>query len=176
MSPREIITGMTLKYNFHCKHQYGDYVQTDEQHKSTMSPRTIGAIAMRPISNDKCGHYCMSLNTVRLLNLNNATALPMPSEVIDHVHIISHRAPVGITFADRNNVAFPDISDDDKVVDVSDSESDNSDNDDDPYEAADTETVYPEDSVEITGVDEQEYKHAEVVTREPKLEVVGGEL
>ena len=26
MIPREIITGMTLDYNFHCKHQYGDYV------------------------------------------------------------------------------------------------------------------------------------------------------
>ena len=88
-----------------------------------MSPRTIGAIVMRPTSNAKGGNYCMSLKTGRLLNRNNTTPLPMTSEVIDHVHRIAHRAPVGITLADRNNVAFPDISDDDEVVDVYDSDS-----------------------------------------------------
>ena len=77
-----------------------------------MSPRTIGSIAMRPTGNDQGGNYCMSLNTGRILNRNNATPLPMPIEVIDHVHRIAHCAPVGITFADRNNVAFQDISDD----------------------------------------------------------------
>ena len=41
------------------------------------------------------------------------------------------------------------------MVDVSDSDSDNSENDDDLYEAADYEAEDPEDSVEITGVDEQ---------------------
>ena len=76
----------------------------------------------------------------------------MPSKDIEHVHRIAHRAPVGLTFADINNVAFPEISDDDKVIDVSDSDSEDSDNDDDPSEASD-----PEDSVEITVVDEQEY-------------------
>ena len=113
MNPREIITGTTLDYNCHCKHQYGDYIQTHEQHNITLSPQTIGAIAMRPTGNEHGGHYCMSLKIGRLLNHNNATPLPMPSKVIDHVHIIAHCDPVGITFADRNNVAFPDISDDD---------------------------------------------------------------
>ena len=91
----------------------------------------------------------------------------MPIKVIDHVHRIAHRAPVVIAFADRNNVAFPDISDNDEVVDVSDSDSDNSDNDDDPDEAAYAEAADPEDSVGITGLDDQEYEHAGVVTREP---------
>ena len=68
----------------------------------------------------------MSLNTGSLLNLNNDTPLPIPSKVIDHFHRIAHRAPVGITFADRNNIAFPDISDDEEVVDVSNSDSKNS--------------------------------------------------
>ena len=107
----------------------------------------------------------MSLKTGRLLNLNNATPLPIPREVIGHVHRIAHSAPVGITFADRNNVAFPDISYDEKVVDVSDSESDNSYNDYDPYKAAYLEAEDPEDSVNITGVDEQESEHAGVVTQ-----------
>ena len=135
----------------------------------------MGAIAMRPIVNEQGGHCFMSLKTGHLLNLHNTTPLPMPSEVIDHVHRIEHRAPVGITFADINNVAFLDISDDDEVVDVSDSESDNSENDDDPYDAADPEVEDPEDSVEITEVDEQESEHAGVVTREPKIEGVGGD-
>ena len=112
-----------------------------------MPPQTIGAIAMHPTGNEQGGHYCMSLKTGRLLNSNNATPLPMPSEVIGHVHIIAHRSSVGITFADRNNVAFPDISDDDEMVDVSDSESDNNDNDDDPYEKEGPEAADPEDSV-----------------------------
>ena len=140
-----------------------------------MSPRKIGDIAVHPTGNEKGGHYCMSLKTGRLLNRKNVTPLPMPSEVIDHVHIIAYRSPVGITFADRNNVAFPDISDDDEMVDVSDSDSNNSENDDDTYEAADPEAVDPEDSVKITGVDEQESEHTVVVTQEPKLEGVGGE-
>ena len=125
MSPRDIITGMTLDYNRHCKHQYSDYVQTHEQHNSTMSPQKIGDIALRPTGNEQGGHYCMSLNKGRLLNSNNSTPLPMPTKVIDHVHRIAHRAPVGLTFADRNNVAFPDISDDEEVVDVSDSDFNN---------------------------------------------------
>ena len=121
-----------------------------------MSPWTIGAIDMHPTGNEQGGNYCMSLKTGRLLKRNNATPLPMTRDFINHVHRIAHRAPVGITSANRNNVAFPDISDDDKVVDVSDSDSDNSDNDDDPYEAADPESAYPEDSVDIIEVDEQE--------------------
>ena len=87
---------------------------------------------MRPTVNEQGENYYMSLKTGRLLNRNNATPLPMPSDVIEHVHSIVHRAPVGITFADINDPAFPDISDDDEVVDVSDSYFGDSDNDDDP--------------------------------------------
>ena len=141
---------MTLDYKHHCKHQHDDYVQTHEQHENTMSLQKIGAIALRPTGNEQGGHYCMSLKIGFCLNYNNATPLPIPSKVIDHVHRIAHRAPVGLTFADRNNAAFKDISDDDEVVVVSNSYSDDSDNYDDPYEA-----TYPEDSVEVTGLDEQ---------------------
>ena len=144
MSTCEIITGMTLDYNRHCKHQYGDYVQTHEQHNSTMSQRTICAISICPTGNEQGGYYCMILKTGRLLNQNNATPLPMPSKVINHFHIITHRATVGLTFADRNNFALTDISDNDKVADVSDSDSGNSDNDYDTSKAADTEALYPE--------------------------------
>ena len=61
------------------------------------------------------------------------------------------------------------------MVDVSNSDSCNSDNDNDTSNAEDPEAIDPEDSAKITGVDDQEYEHAGVVTREPKLEGVGGE-
>ena len=32
ISPRGIITGNSLDYNLHCTYQFGDYVQTHEQH------------------------------------------------------------------------------------------------------------------------------------------------
>ena len=83
MSPREIITGMTLDYDHQCKHQYGDYVQTHEQHKNTMSLRIIGAISLRPTGNEQGGHYYMRLKTGRRLNHNNVMPLTMPREVID---------------------------------------------------------------------------------------------
>ena len=89
----------------------------------------------------------MSLDTGRLINRNNYTPLPIPSEFIDYVHRTTHRTPVGLAFADINNLAFPEISDDDEVVDVSDFDSENSDNDDYHSEAADSETADPEDCV-----------------------------
>ena len=70
-----------------------------------MSPLTIGAIDMRPTGNDQGGHYFMILKIGCLLNRNNYMPLPIPSEVIEHVHIID-RAPVGPPFIDINNVNF----------------------------------------------------------------------
>ena len=55
------------------------------------------------------------------------------------------------------------------MVDVSNSDSKNSYNDDDPYKAADPEAADPEDAVEIIGVDEQEYEHARVLNKNLNL-------
>ena len=73
----------------------------------------------------------------------------------DHVNRISHRVPVGITFANKNNFASLDISDDDEMIDVSDYYSNDIDNDDDPSKAADPEAADHEDYVKTTGMDEQ---------------------
>jgi hypothetical protein len=51
LSPRTIITGQTVDFNWHCKYEFGQYVQTHEQHDKGMAPRTIGALAMRPTGN-----------------------------------------------------------------------------------------------------------------------------
>jgi hypothetical protein len=86
MSPREIMTGQRLDYARHCRFEYGEYVQTHEQHDSSMTPRTIGALALWPTGNAQGTWYFMSLSTGRVLKRNDATQLPMPHEVIDAVH------------------------------------------------------------------------------------------
>ena len=52
LSPRKIVTGMTLDYNNHCKLQFGEYVQMHEiTNKLTKQERTVGALAIRPTGN-----------------------------------------------------------------------------------------------------------------------------
>ena len=38
LSPCTIITGQKLDYNQHCHYQFGEYVQTHEQHNNSMNP------------------------------------------------------------------------------------------------------------------------------------------
>ena len=55
MSPRAIITGQTIDFNKHCKYEFGEYVHTHEQHTNNMTPRTVGALALRPTGNQQEG-------------------------------------------------------------------------------------------------------------------------
>jgi hypothetical protein len=63
LSPRTIITGQAVDFNRHCKYEFGEYVQTHEQHDNSMAPRTIGALAMRPTGNAQGNYYFFSLST-----------------------------------------------------------------------------------------------------------------
>ena len=51
-SPSEIILNRKLNFNAHCKVEFGEYVQTHEEHDNSMQTRTIGTIATCP-SNDR---------------------------------------------------------------------------------------------------------------------------
>jgi hypothetical protein len=51
-----------------------------------MTPRTIGALALRPTGNPQGTWYFMSLSMGRVLKRNHATKLRMPHKVIDSVH------------------------------------------------------------------------------------------
>ena len=44
-SPAEIILNRKLDFNAHCKVEFGEYVQTNEEHNNSMNTRTVGAIA-----------------------------------------------------------------------------------------------------------------------------------
>jgi hypothetical protein len=113
LSPRTIITGKHVDYNRHCRYEFGQYVQTHEEHGNSMQCRTIGALALRPTGNDQGNFLFFSLSTGRLLNRVHATSLPMPDDVIDRINTIGRRqkADPGLVFTNRPHQLFDDDSD-----------------------------------------------------------------
>ena len=95
LSPREIVLGLRIDYNRHCQIEFGSYVQVHEATDNTMRARTTGALALRPTGNAQGGHYFYSLSTGRRLNRNRWTALPMPNDVIERVHLLAQRGRCG---------------------------------------------------------------------------------
>ena len=86
LSPRTILTGQQVDYKHHCRYQFGEYTQTHEEHNNSMNPRTVGAIALRPVGNCQGSFYFLSIATGRVLNRLHAMALPMPDDMIDKFH------------------------------------------------------------------------------------------
>ena len=68
LSPRAIVTGLSINFLKHCKHEFGTYVQTHKDTDNSMRARTVGAIALRPTGNNQGGHYSLSLTTGRRLD------------------------------------------------------------------------------------------------------------
>ena len=103
LSPRELIVGLKIDYNRHCRVEYGTYVQVHEETDNSLKSRTTGAIALRPTGNAQGGFYFYSLTSGRRLNRNRWTTLPLPADVIDRVHFLARRGrcPNGIDFLDR---------------------------------------------------------------------------
>jgi hypothetical protein len=140
LSPRTIVTGATLDYNRHCTYDFGEYVQTHEEHDNTMASRTVGALALRPTGNIQGSFFFLSLKTGRVINRSAATPLPMPHEVVDRIHLLARRqkANRGLVFLDRNreqHVEWDDDADADDADDADDDDYDD-DNDDEDYDPA----------------------------------------
>jgi hypothetical protein len=89
LSPRTIVTGQSIDYSNHCKYEFGDYVQTHEEHNNDMAERTIGAIATRPSGNTQGGFFFYSLNSGKCIHRYNATPLPMPNEILNRIHVLA---------------------------------------------------------------------------------------
>ena len=134
LSPRTLLTGQTWSYTTHCKLEFGDYVETHEEHDNSMATRTIGAIALCPTGNTLGGYFFFSLATVRVLNRGRWTSLPMPNEVIDRVHRMAcqEHGNNALRFEDRdhNPLANPDDDGDDDST-YHPEEDDNGDDSDD---------------------------------------------
>ena len=89
ISPRTLLTGVKLDFNKYCKYQFGEYVQTHEEHDNTMAPRAIGALALCPTGNAQGSFHFFSFSSGQVITRNWETSLPMPDEVIAHVHRIA---------------------------------------------------------------------------------------
>ena len=123
--------GLTMNYNRHCRLEFGEYVQTHEEHDNSLNPHTIGALVLHPTGNVQGGYFFFSLTTGKVINWMHWTTIPMPKEVIDQVERMARQEHAGTTllFEDRdhNEIINLDHDDDD---DDSDYEP-NNDNDDD---------------------------------------------
>ena len=86
LSPRTILTGQQVDYKRHCHYQFGEYMQTHEEHNNSMNPRTVGAIALCLVGNSQGSFYFLSIATRRVLSRLHVTALPMTDDVIDKLH------------------------------------------------------------------------------------------
>ena len=139
LSPRTILTGQKVDYKRHCRFQFGEYVQTHEEHDNSMNPRTVGALALRPVGNGQGSFYFLSVTTGWVLNRLHATALPMPDDIIDKIHRMARQQKnnPGLIFADRN-LQQDEWDDDDEDEDDETYHDDDGDNDDDdPYDGDD---------------------------------------
>ena len=103
-----MVTGRTLETNLHCRYEFGEYVQTHEEHDNSMRTRTVGALALRPTGNEQGGYYFLSLATRQRLNRLHATKVPMPEEVVDRVHQLARTNPEQFILLDRDRHPFLD--------------------------------------------------------------------
>ena len=118
MSPRTIITGQLLDYHKHCQNEFGEYIQTHEEHDNSLLSCTVAAIALRPRGNQQGGYFFMSLHTGRIINRIHATKLPMPAEVITRVDQLAKTQNMipSLVFGNRDNrLIMQDITDDDET-------------------------------------------------------------
>ena len=118
MSPRTIITGQLLDYHKHCRYEFGEYVQTHEEHDNSLLSHTLGAIALRPTGNQQGGYFFMSLHTGRIINRLHATKLPMPAEVITRVDQLAKTQNMipSLAFGNQDNkLIMQEITDDDET-------------------------------------------------------------
>ena len=73
MSPKEIIAGFRVNFLQHCKVEFGDYVQTHEEHTNDMKSCTIGALSLWPTGNSQGGYYFYSLTILGMSSPGNNT-------------------------------------------------------------------------------------------------------
>ena len=138
MSPRTLLTGLTMNYNRHCQLEFGEYMQTHEEHDNSLNPRTIGALALHPTGNVQGGYFFLSLTMGKVINQMCWTTIPMPKEVIDRVASMARQEHAGTTllFKDRDHNEIIDLDHEDDndsayEPDNEDDDDDNNDNDDD---------------------------------------------
>jgi hypothetical protein len=93
-SPREIVTGMKMDYQKHCKARFGSYVEAsvDPTITNTLQARTTPCIVLGPTGNLQGAVKCYSLETKQILDRRDITPLLMPDRVIKRVVQLGKKA------------------------------------------------------------------------------------
>ena len=154
MSPRTLLTGLTMNYNRHCRLEFGEYVQTHEEHDNSLNPRTIGALALRPTGNVQGGYFFFSLTTGKVINRMRWTSIPMPKDVIDRVERMARQEHAGTTllFEDRDHNAIVDVDDDDDDSEYEPEDDDDNDDDNDDDDDNNAPTNQPNEPYDDPGI------------------------
>ena len=71
-----------------------------------------GVIALCPTGNLQGEFYFMSITTGRRLNLQQFTPLPLPQEVINRVHWLAFRNPIGLDVRYQYHRPYIDVAND----------------------------------------------------------------
>ena len=137
-SPRYIMTGQELSYTHHVQLEFGEYVQTHEEHNNEMMERTLGAICLRPTGNQQGSHWFLSLSTGARIMRHRWTCLPLPREAIIQVNDFGQMQgmPLTLTFADQHGHELEDRLveiDDDDTTDAEYTPDDDIEDDSDTY-------------------------------------------
>ena len=106
LSPRQIVTGLTIDYDKHCRLHFDEYAHVHEAHDNTMQERTTGDIYLRPTINAQREYFFMSLTTGQILNCQSFTHLPLPQDFINGVRRLASRNPKGFGIRDRDRRPF----------------------------------------------------------------------
>ena len=121
LSPATIVTGISLNVDVHCRLQFCSYCQVVDEPKPTNSvhkPRTLDALALRPMGNVQGGYLFIHLDTWSIIKRRKWTVLPMPSSVITIVNkqAISESQPTttdSLVFTRRNKSTITSLHIDD---------------------------------------------------------------
>ena len=130
ISPRTLLTGLTLDFTKHCMLEYGEYVHTHEDGDNSMASRTLEALALRPSGNRQGGYLFLNIHTGRIITRRAWTALPMTSRVQKLIRRQARRFPATLEVLDGRGNEVPD-NDEDQPDDSDDEDYNPSDDDDD---------------------------------------------
>jgi hypothetical protein len=113
ISPKTIMSGLTLDYKKHLRLQLGQYCQVHEEDTpcNSLRPRTKGAISLGPSSSLQGGFKFMALNIGKKIIWHSWDVIPMPDMVITRVNMLGNDQPEQLIFTNRHGRLIGDTND-----------------------------------------------------------------
>ena len=168
MSPRELMTGVSLDANTHGRFQFGEYVMAhQDETNNSLDPRALDTIYLRPSGNVQGGYWAYDVNSAHRVHRMHGTAMPMTDSIIERINSLGKEYPEGIIFGDANNentILDFDITENEDDDDVSDA-SFQPDDDDESIDSTVSDTT---DVTEVSErMDEEHHPHIDETGGDP---------